>query len=413
MNNRFGRFRVFVAALGALILVSLLGAGTGCSGGAGSTSDSEQTGEISLALMTVPSDVQCIVLTAQGSMRTATRSFDVMPGMSSIIQNVTGMPLGAVTFSASAYNTLCMNVGPMTHAGWVSDPVVASVLIGIVNQVTLEMHRNGEVAVGVDFPTEPTCTANGAACVQSAECCSTICSAGVCSSSAMCFPDGAMCGTSADCCSGTCTNGVCSAMAMCALDGQMCKTSADCCSGFCTSGVCSAQTMCIPNGQGCMGNADCCSGACTNGVCSTQSMCAPNGAMCGTGASCCSGFCTNGVCSGMANTCMDGMKDGSETDTDCGGPTCAPCAVGKTCVVGTDCTGKTCTNGVCTLAPGACMTAMDCTSPPAGSCQSMGTTGVATVFQSPGVCMGGTCTYQSIAVSCAPHGCAGNVCATM
>jgi hypothetical protein len=354
MNHRFGSIRVLAAALGAPLLVSLVGAGTGCSGGAG-TSDREQTGEISFALMTVPSDVQCIILTAQGSTRTVTRSFDVMPGASSILEDVTGVPLGAVTFSASAYNRDCIGVSPMLSADWVSDPVLASVLFGVVNQVTLEMHRNGQVAVGVDFPNDPACTANGGVCVQSAECCSAICSGGVCAASAMCGADGTMCATSASCCSGNCTNGVCSA---------------------------------------------------------GMNMCAPNGAACMTSASCCSGFCTGGACSATANTCMDGMQDGSETDTDCGGGTCVSCAVGKKCLVATDCVTGDCKGGVC-VSNGGCTTNMDCTNPPAGSCMSVtGGGGVATVFQNPGACMGGMCTYPSTALMC-PKGCAGSVCATM
>jgi hypothetical protein len=41
--------------------------------------------------------------------------------------------------------------------------------------------------------------------------------------------------------------------------------------------------------------------------------------------------------------CADGTQDGQETDTDCGGPTCAGCASGSTCNVDGDCaTGFTC-----------------------------------------------------------------------
>src|SRR6516165_7736806 len=36
--------------------------------------------------------------------------------------------------------------------------------------------------------------------------------------------------------------------------------------------------------------------------------------------------------------CSDGMKDGDETDTDCGGPTCnTPCADTKQCMSASDC----------------------------------------------------------------------------
>lgn len=35
---------------------------------------------------------------------------------------------------------------------------------------------------------------------------------------------------------------------------------------------------------------------------------------------------------------IDGVKDGSETDVDCGGPNAPPCAEGKSCLVDSDCT---------------------------------------------------------------------------
>lgn len=39
--------------------------------------------------------------------------------------------------------------------------------------------------------------------------------------------------------------------------------------------------------------------------------------------------------------CADGIKNGTETDVDCGGP-CAPCTTGKLCGVGTDCASGIC-----------------------------------------------------------------------
>jgi hypothetical protein len=35
--------------------------------------------------------------------------------------------------------------------------------------------------------------------------------------------------------------------------------------------------------------------------------------------------------------CFDGFRDLEETDTDCGGPNCKPCAYGKHCLVKRDC----------------------------------------------------------------------------
>jgi uncharacterized protein YjdB len=52
-----------------------------------------------------------------------------------------------------------------------------------------------------------------------------------------------------------------------------------------------------------------------------------------------------GTCSGP--TCSDGVKDGFETDVDCGGPECAPCGATLACLAGTDCASGTCLQLVC------------------------------------------------------------------
>lgn len=46
-------------------------------------------------------------------------------------------------------------------------------------------------------------------------------------------------------------------------------------------------------------------------------------------------------------TCSDGIKNGGETDVDCGSNCGVTCASGKSCVLGVDCTSGTCTAGVC------------------------------------------------------------------
>jgi len=72
-----------------------------------------------------------------------------------------------------------------------------------------------------------------------------------------------------------------------------------------------------------------------------------DGAPCTAGTDCQSGFCTGGVCVAPPPTCTDGTKDGQETDVDCGGAVCAPCAPGKACLAAVDCTSDVCTGGVC------------------------------------------------------------------
>jgi len=50
------------------------------------------------------------------------------------------------------------------------------------------------------------------------------------------------------------------------------------------------------------------------------------------------GICTTpGKCQCASATCFDGVKNGQETDVDCGGSQCSPCPVNSTCKVGSDC----------------------------------------------------------------------------
>jgi hypothetical protein len=49
--------------------------------------------------------------------------------------------------------------------------------------------------------------------------------------------------------------------------------------------------------------------------------------------------CKSGVCT---SKCADGIPDGAETGTDCGGGTCAGCALGANCNVPGDCASGTC-----------------------------------------------------------------------
>ena len=49
----------------------------------------------------------------------------------------------------------------------------------------------------------------------------------------------------------------------------------------------------------------------------------------------------------VAANCADGTRNGQETDIDCGGTNCGPCADGRACKVNNDCANRQCTNGVC------------------------------------------------------------------
>jgi len=53
-----------------------------------------------------------------------------------------------------------------------------------------------------------------------------------------------------------------------------------------------------------------------------------------------------------ATPCTDGLKNGTETDVDCGGATCSACVAGRSCAVDGDCAdGARCAAGVCVALP--------------------------------------------------------------
>ena len=77
--------------------------------------------------------------------------------------------------------------------------------------------------------------------------------------------------------------------------------------------------------------------------------CAPGDA-CLVPADCTSAVCTNDQC--QRPSCSDNVLNGNETDVDCGGPNCSACGDHKTCDQGQDCTSLVCTGGQCT--PSSC-----------------------------------------------------------
>jgi hypothetical protein len=175
------------------------------------------------------------------------------------------------------------------------------------------------------------------------------------------------------------------ACAPCA-EGKSCLASADCRSGACSGGVCGtfspacapAQPGEDPNCNDCVQNGgesdvDCGGDAC--GPCDLGKKCAGD-------ADCDSGACAGSVCvattpgcvppaAGEDPRCNDCVQNGGETDVDCGGDACGPCAAGQVCQTAGDCLSAACQGGRCL--PGAagepCVAASDCES---AQCQSGG-----------------------------------------
>lgn len=171
----------------------------------------------------------------------------------------------------------------------------------------------------------------GGACTGAADCASKICLEGVCKKVAP--PDGVKNFDETDIDCGGPAAPACG-------DGKTCIAKTDCMSGVCTTGICQVPTSTdmVQNGnetgidcggtstmaprcaagKGCLGNADCNMLKCDT----TQKKCLP-----------------------ASNT--DGVKNLDETDIDCGGPTAgvARCASGQGCAATTDCNDVLCNTG--------------------------------------------------------------------
>src|SRR5258706_7852602 len=49
----------------------------------------------------------------------------------------------------------------------------------------------------------------------------------------------------------------------------------------------------------------------------------------------------------LERLCDDGLLNGAETDTDCGGPDCQPCSDARPCAIDRDCNSRRCDSGRC------------------------------------------------------------------
>jgi len=103
-------------------------------------------------------------------------------------------------------------------------------------------------------------------------------------------------------------------------------------------------------GKTCTVPADCESDTCENGVCAPPS---DVGKGCTDGAECASKVCDPVTSMCAAPTFDDGVKNGGETDVDCGGPDAGPrCAAGKACEAHSDCASDGCAyDKKCATAP--------------------------------------------------------------
>lgn len=166
-------------------------------------------------------------------------------------------------------------------------------------------------------------------------------------------------------------------------------------------------------GTGCSVGGTLCDGAGNCVECSTNEQC-PGGV-------CAANFCVSAACG-------DGVTNGSETDTDCGGD-CGPnCDLGQVCVGGQDCLTGYCADGTCATLPlgiacdsnsscssGFCASGVCCSSECLGGCNSCaqaGSEGTCAPLPagSDGRCPGSVCTGNGDCGVCSPGDYAGECC---
>ncbi|HEY2746923.1 MAG TPA: hypothetical protein VGL86_20010 [Polyangia bacterium] len=238
------------------------------------------------------------------------------------------------------------------------------------------------------------------------------------------------CATGQSCsANGDCANQLCNSVTMTCvanscgdgiLDGT--ETDVDCggaCATKCKEGqVCLSSSDCAPPGA-CDGTHHCVAAQCTNGVQDSNetdvdcggTVCAPCplGKKCGAGADCASSFCNAQTKLCVADQCHDGLKDGSESDVDCGGGCATKCGGGQMCSGPSDCSG---TGVVCDGAHVCCTPS--CSGKVCGSDGCGGSCGTCTSTTTP-MCAANGASCQCTASSCASLGaqyqCSGGQCA--
>jgi formylglycine-generating enzyme required for sulfatase activity len=182
--------------------------------------------------------------------------------------------------------------------------------------------------------TCPKCV-NGNSCAVGTDCASGVCANLTCQVPAC--NDGVKNGieTDIDCGGGSC--------APCGSSGK-CVLSSDCTSGVCKTGTCAAPVCNDLVKNGSETDVDCGGAACPK--CATLKACT-------AATDCLSNICVNKVC--QDGSCTDSQKNNTETDIDCGGASCSACGTALGCLVNTDCqsgkcnvTTKLCSSPNCT-----------------------------------------------------------------
>ena len=214
--------------------------------------------------------------------------------------------------------------------------VIGAVSVAFVGALLLMVFTGRGVANGtVPVTVDLSYHVAGETCIDSGDCLSKVCKKGTCMS-ASCM-DGVHNGDESDIdCGGYCRP--CDTK-------RKCQRDMDCVSSVCgtspgvVGGVCLAASCSDKRRNGHETDVDCGGEVCR--PCAASKTCRlPR--------DCSTALCQNNLC--LAPSCTDGLKNEDETDVDCGGISCLSCGDGKTCSSYTDCSSLVCENDVCQAA---------------------------------------------------------------
>jgi hypothetical protein len=243
--------RALVVSLAAAVAAGALVAACGA---VDTTPPVEDVGQAVAAISGVPASVGCVEIDVAGA-RAVVRRFDVMQNQM-VSATLTGLPLGADTFTGLAYPMACNSVASSTQATWISDPVPATLVPQTTASVSLTLHPNGQASVGVGFQGDDAGADAAVTCAAPLLLC-----AGMCvdpnSDANNCGACGTACATNQTCVSAQCI--ACAGGQVCTPGGNVCQTGVfDCSTGMQTCVV----TGNAPNGTACG-----LMKVCNNGVC--------------------------------------------------------------------------------------------------------------------------------------------------
>lgn len=140
-----------ISRISALLGFFVLAPAVGCDGDQHAhQADDQESGQAMLSVGTIPDNVACVIVTVSGEFRTEAHDFDVAPG-NTLAEALTGLPVGAVVFSANAYSQACTSVTKSTVPMWLSDQKTVNLVQGKSSSVTLTLYKNGRAKVTVDF----------------------------------------------------------------------------------------------------------------------------------------------------------------------------------------------------------------------------------------------------------------------